>query len=333
MTERTAGNHKAIADKERLKIVIQQALAARETGEGIFAQEIVAPEVPFIQLTKDYAQKINSEVYPLHSVFFLSSILFADNSWRQLKRVSQKTAFQRHAWLFNVEEVANSNPEEVFLAVSEYFKPGYNGAAATKWHHNATLIVENYNSDLRNFFAEHSFSAPQIRDTLIGPKNKTSWEGFHRFGPKLARLFLMWVDQYDLASLQNTDRIGVPVDFQVSRIAIQTKSIKPLEEKTHREWIQHKLLVPLLEEICREENLPSHVVAETLWFIGSIGCNNYLHDLCPLAEYCTMMISRVPSDQSGVFILKDVGRNKTVHTPTAQHLRSLAAGQLKLPLE
>lgn len=324
-------------DRDRIKEVIALALNARENGEGLFKNIPTPPEIAFINEARIIGQTIGSEVYPLHAVFFLTMTLFADNSVRQLGLAARSIEFHKHAWIFRPEIVVKKSSSEVEEAANDLIRPGYNRTALPKWQHNAQVLIERYDGDLRNFFAENNFSAPQILDALVGPTKKTDWKGFHRFGPKLARLFLHWVDKYQLAKIENVGKIGGVVDFQAARLLIQTGGL-PLVEPQHKARVLDQTLIPALDEIyeqvAEERGIPAYFIHETLWLIGSAGCNNYAHEGCPLGSVCTRLISRDPFDRQGLFDPTDTGRNMTQKGKFAQNRknRKLALGQQELGL-
>lgn len=319
-----------VVDQERIVAMMERALEGRRNEEGLFAQEIVPPEKDFVDLAKEYGERAGSEKFALHAVFFLTPTVFADNSTQQLKYASDPSRFAAHAWLFEPERVALSPEEEFLRAAKDFIRPGYNVRALPGWQHNARLLMSKYDGDLRNFFAEYQNDAPTLLQALIGPKRKMGWEGFHRFGPKVGRLFLQWVEQYELAPLNRADEIGIPVDFQVARLVIQTGGVK-LFEAIHKHWVLGEL-VPLLPLLLQRTALSPQLTSETLWLIGNRCCNPYRHDLCPLSELCDRLISRERFDDEGLFDPKDVGRYYTKATKRAVQRREklVAAGQGEL---
>jgi len=334
MVERSAEEDKGIiVDEARILATIERALEARRNKEGLFIQAVVPPERDFIELAKKYGEEIGSEVFVLHALFFLSTTIYADDSTRLLKRVAKPQQFRHYAWIFQPEKVHEYSNSEVVWAAKQLIKPGYNVRALADWQHNASVIVEKYDGDLRNFFAEHDNDAPKILKALVGPARKKDWEGFRRFGPKLGRLFLQWVQQYGLADLKNTEEIGVPVDFQVARLIIQTGGIH-LSEPTHKGVLQEKILTLALAKLCQQNKLSPQLVSETLWLIGNRCCNNYAHHLCPLACRCDRLISRSPFDESGFFDPADVGRERNRGGKIAEKKRKqlIEAGQTEMPL-
>jgi len=326
-----------VVDRARLEELVVRAVEARENKEGIFAQKIIPPEEYFIKLAREYGEREygeRAEVFALHALFFLSTTIFADNSTTLLRRVSRPESFEAYAWLFDPVKVV-SQPEKVEEAAKQYIKPGYNVNALSGWGHNARVILEKYDGNLRNFFAEHNYDAPFILEALVGPKRKVGYEGFRRFGQKIGSLFLLWVDAYQLAELKRIEEIGVPVDFQVIRLAVQTGAVKlPLGE-VHKHHLVGKL-VPVFKEICKEisekREIHPDFISKSLWNIGHLCCNKYGHSSCPLEGMCERLISRRPLDRKGLIVSEDVGRHETRGTLKAKKRRAeqIAAGQKTL---
>lgn len=326
--ERDLGE-RIILDRALLEKLVVQAVEARENKEGIFAQTIIPPEEDFIKLAREHGEK-----FALHALFFLSTTIFADNSTTLLRRVSIPESFEAFAWLFDPVKVV-SQPEKVEAAAKQYIKPGYNENALFEWEHNARVILGKYEGDLRNFFAEHNYDAPSILKALVGPKRKAGYEGFRRFGQKIGSLFLLWADVYHLAELKRIEEIGIPVDFQVIRLAIQTDAVKLPFGEVHKHHLVSKL-VPVFKEICKEiseeREIHPDFISKSLWYIGHLCCNKYEHSSCPLEGMCKRLISRKLLDQKGVIVPEDVGRHETRETIRAKKRREeqIAAGQKTL---
>lgn len=300
-----------IVDQEHILSVVQRALEGRKNKEGIFAseQEVIPPEKDFIELMQHWGKLKGSERYTSNALFFTTTTVYADNSTRQFKYMSDKFNYLRHGWIFDPDLVVRRKNSQVIRAANDLIRPGYNRQALERWQHNAQVLVDNYEGDVGCLFAKHNYNAPAILDTLMGPRRKEKWTGFHRFGPKLGRLFLQWAHQYKLAPLKNMEAIGVPVDWQVARIVIQTGGVA-IDHPVNKHWILDKTLIPLFTSLCQENGFSSQEVSETLWLIGNRCCNDEKHDLCPLSSLCTRYISRDPLDRNGLFDPTDRGRYK-----------------------
>lgn len=321
-----------IVDESRIVAMIQLALQGRKNHEGIFSQEIEPPEKELIDLFKKHETQSGQKNFALHALFFFITTLYADNSTRQLNGASDRfdnseipylfehpelAANIDYSWLFDPYELASREQSQVVATARDLVRPGHNKEAVNKWQHNAQVLVDKYDGQLTNYFAEHDNIAPTILENLVGPKRKQGYEGFHRFGLKIGRLFLQWVGQYQLAEVKEIENIGIPVDFQVARLIIQTGGVQ-IEGTVHKHWVLDKQLNPLFADLCSRNNLPSWYVSETLWLIGNRCCNNYYHHLCPLESVCDRMIARNPMDIEGKFDTRDIGRWKTTQQIKSQ---------------
>jgi hypothetical protein len=311
-----------VVNKERIKLVVETALRARRNSESIFKGKVRPPEEDFISLIREHGDDIHDETYPLTALFLVTSLVFADDSEKFFKLISKPFLFKEHAWIFQPKEVlSRKDTKEV---CSKYFRTGgYNiQQALPAWEHNCRVIFERYGGDLRNFLEENNNDAMEIIETLT--QKKKGENDFRRFGPKLSRLFIEWVTQYDLYPLKNFEKTGFSIDFQKPRLFIQTNGIE-LKFPERRDLIAEKILTPLMQEMCIEENwLPSEVSA-TLWLIGSRCCNFFKHEICPLASLCDKMISRDPYDTRSLFDPTDIGRHLT-----SRERRLFLNGQPKL---
>lgn len=312
------GVEQVILDKVRLKEVVICAVDAYREGRGVFARRIIPPEEPFIRLARVYGREVyegeeGEDRFARDALFLLMTTLYADNSTSQLRRVSNPESFRRFAWLFMPAEVIKRPKEEVVAAAKEYIRPGYNVMALPLWQHNARVIKEKYKGDLINFFAEHDFDAPEILEVLMGPARKTDYEGFHRFGQKLGSLLLLWIDAYELAKLERIYEIGIPVDFQVTRLAVQTEALRLPHGAVHKHHVVNTLvnsLKGICQELAEERDISPDFISKALWNIGHLCCNSYDHGSCPLRRMCTSLISRTPLDRLGLIDPRDVGRFK-----------------------
>lgn len=299
-------------DEKRIQAVIEKSLIARERQLLVFSEAFDFPEKQFVELIQKYAEKINDEAFPLNALFMVTSLVFAQDTNSFFGRISDEELLSKHSWIFNPEEIVirADKGEDVEKACMEYLQPaGYSRNAIKQWVHNSRVLSQQYGGDIRKFFQENDDDAEKIIESLVvRPRAKTREKnGLRRFGPKLARLYIQWVNQYDLYDLKNADKVGLPIDFQLARIFIQTGGL-PLEKPEQAHTVAHKILLPLLSRICDENGWEPRLVSETIWRIGSKCCRERLHDICPVANMCNSLISRTPYDRGGRFDPTDVGR-------------------------
>lgn len=295
-------------DIERAREVIRHALEARKQNRLIFSKELVPPEATFIDMVKKEGERSGNPDFALNAVFLAVVTIFADNSYRQLNRLANTGLFEKCGWIFEPQKAAAATEEEYLVAAQKYTGAGYNARSLPGIRHNAQLLVEKYGGNVRNFFALHNFDYQQILENLVGPKRKKDYAGFLRFGPKISRLFLQWVSQYELAELNSETKAEIPIDFQIARIFIQTGAVV-LKGPTHKHWVQDRGLVKAMPEILQFFTEEPAYISETLWLIGSLCCNKFDHQACPLAGGCHSLISREPLDNHGLFDPTDTGRS------------------------
>jgi hypothetical protein len=299
-------------NRSRIIEVINTSLQARENRVGVFGEGKLAPENDYIDLLKNHGQRIDDPNFPLHALFYTTTMVRGDDTALLFKRITDENLLKNFDWIFKPKEILDRKEEEVIDACFQFFRPGgYNSDAFSQWVHNSLVLEYKFGGDLKNYFNLHHNNATEIIDALVvKPRAKThNKPEFRRFGPKLSRLFIQWVNQYDLYNLDNHDKNGIPIDFQIGRLLIQTKGIE-LTEPTKANDVTTKTLLPLLTDIFASESFIPHIVSETLWTIGSRCCNKKRHDLCPLENMCTSLISRDFYDKGGVFDPQDVGRFK-----------------------
>lgn len=335
MKERQRGgetNPYVSIDIERAREVIKHALEARKTKRLIFSKELFPPEAAFMEMVKREGERIENSDFALNACFLMAVVIFADNSYRQLNRLANEEFFEKYGWILDPNKIKNATENEFLDAARTYTGAGYNAGALPGWRNNALLLVSEYEGNVENFFALLNFDYSQILQNLVGPKNKKDWGGFRRFGPKISRLFLQWVSQYNLAELRGTGQSGIPVDFQLTRLMVQTGAVK-LSGPTHKHWVQDQGLITVMPEIISVFPEDPAYISETLWLIGSHCCNNYDHQACPLAGCCESLISRGPLDRDGLIDPEDRGRNFSRNPKRGLEKRKFQekAGQTRLP--
>lgn len=298
-----------VVNRGRIQEVIAYALEARQNRTHLFTQEILAPEKEFVDLIKTHSVLKEDERFAVNALFLITSIVFAENTAVFFRKISDPELFSKYSWLFIPEIVLES--QEVEDSCRKYFRPGgYNQIAINQWKHNCELMVEKYGGDIRNFFKENDNNAVKIVNSLVVYPRKKDKEGFRRFGPKLARLMVQWIKQYGLYPLLNTREVGVPIDFQIARLLVQTNGLT-FENPVRQNDIAVKILTPLLVTLCEENGWDPKDVSETLWFIGNMGCNERRHQDCPLDNKCTSLLSRTLYDSKGLIDPTDTGRFQT----------------------
>lgn len=305
-------NRQIPVDEDRTRLVIETLLKAREDRSLIFSEQYSYPETGFVTMLQEHAKESGDETIVLNALFMVTSLVFGQDTTVFFDRITNRALFESNSWVFRPREVVEraKQGEDIEGACMTYLQPaGYSRAAVGQWVHNSRVILEKFGGDIRNFFRVNDDDAEKVVTGLfVKPRAKTNQkEGLRRFGPKLAILFVQWVNQYGLYPLKNADKIGLPIDFQVSRVLIQTEGL-PLKQPEQVHLVANKTLQPLLIKLCEENGWDPRVVSETLWRIGSEGCRRRLHDQCPVSDLCTHMISRTPYDKVGKFDPTDVGR-------------------------
>lgn len=294
--------HEQIATK-----VISRALEAKKDHTFIFKTQNKFPEEKFIELT----QKLGGDNldFPLNSLFLITPLVRGDDTFKFFERITSYPLTRENSWIFEPQKVveANNSGVDVKEICRQTLRPGsYSGSYLNQWVHNCQVLVDSYQGNVRNFFQVNNNNANKIIEKLVvKPQAKTKDKPeFRGFGPKIATLAVQWANQYFIL-LEDADLIGIPVDFQVSRILIQTGAIdinspQPVIDITHR------TILPLIKNICQNNGFKPRDVSESLWLIGSCCCNSRRCNLCPLSDYCTKIISRESYDRGGMFDPTDI---------------------------
>lgn len=313
---------------DRAGLVIGTCLTARTENRQVFSEEISPPEARLIRHLVDYSKEIKDERFPLNALFLITGAVRGGRTRPMLQKAGDLERLRALGWIFQPEKVLVKDEEEILEACRNFLSgAGYGTAAFKNWPYNCRLLQEKYRGDIRNFFSANGNEAREvIKKLVVAPRAKTERKinagAFLSYGPKLARLFVQWVNQYGLYELTKADQIGLPIDWQIGRLMIQTgatETDRPIQAHTFTQVI----LLPLLTELCEDKGWNQQKVSETLWLIGSLCCSTRRHRLCPLEEMCDRLISSVPYYRGGMFDPTDIGR-----FPRSKESR---AGRVKIP--
>lgn len=299
-------------NRERVIEVVKSSLTAKSERKLVFELITENPEKQFIEQVKK-----NGNLYANNALFLVSSMILGEKTKPFFKRISDENNFKEFSWLFDPKVVCKFDENLVFEAGRSYFRPGGRSIASIyQWKYNCRVILDKYSGDIRNYLNENDSDALKVINSLVVRPRAKTWEkgdGFRRYGPKLARLYVQWTSQYGIYNLKNIQAAGLPVDFQIGRILIQTEGIK-IDKPQGAHFVTYDTILPLLTELCLREGWTPHEVSDALWTIGSEACSKRKHALCPISNYCNKLISSIRYDKDGLFDPTDMGRFKKALT-------------------
>ncbi len=303
-----------VVNEDRAIEVISAALYEYENGELGFFDGKGQVEEEYINFLIEQGE---SKEFIINAVFLLSTVTFGSSSSVFFKKLSKEPeTYQRYRWLFVPSEVVESkyvaegeenldNETEIIefnKAWKEYIRPmGRQGASMYGWYHNCTVLCEKYNGNIVEFLKKHNNDAQVIRDVIqvkIGAKSDE--KEFLRLGPKLTPLFLQWVVRYGVHELESATEFGLPVDFQLCRIAIET-GIVEVGYDIYRADLAYNIFLPLISKLCKQYNWEPRLVSEALWVIGSMGCTRDQRAIapyytCPIKPFCNGVLHKLDKD-------------------------------------
>lgn len=306
--------YNCIVNEERAIEVISAALCEYEHNEKGFFKDKEQAEEKYINFLIEQGE--DSE-FILNATFLLTTVVFGSSSSIFFKRLStDPEIYSKYRWLFVPSEVAKSELliEEMGIKDSdlefekswiEYIRPlGRQKSSLPGWHHNCKVLSENYDGKISEYFKKHNNDAKEIWDALVyKPGGQNGKKEFKRLDRKLSSLFLQWVGRYGLYELNRMDEFGLPVDLQLSKIAIQTGIIEPIGD-IYRENLANDVFVPLIKKLCKEfkeYGWTPRLVSEALWLIGSEGCTPDQRAIapyftCPISPYCKGVLHKLEKD-------------------------------------
>lgn len=309
--ERTYNCH---IDVDRAREVLRYALEKYSSSESGFFDDKQQAEEEYFRFLCEQGE---DNEFLLNAVFLITSVTFGSKSSVFFDNLSKDPdVYKKYRWLFVPELVVESkllwNDDDASdigdskisfnRAWKEYIKPmGRQKNSLDDWYYNCEKICRKYKGKVSNMLKSFDGDATAVYDYLTcKPGGKSTNKEIHRYGEKLAALFLQWVVRYDLYDLTNKNGFGLPVDFQLSRIGIQTGIVIP-EGEIYREKLAFEILLPLFKMLCAENDWEPRMVSEALWLIGSEGCSRDVNSIapyygCPISEYCSGVIHKLPND-------------------------------------
>jgi hypothetical protein len=272
------------------KEVISFAVEEYRNPDSVFFRDKEQPEEEYVLFLKE---KGADERILLNSLLLLSMMTFKVKTSTFFNRLSENSEkFETHSWIFEPEEVVKRGEDMTVACCKEYIRPyGCQKNAINGWYHNSLIINQEYDNDIRNFFLKNENQSSKIWESLyVSPRAKTKEKEFYRLGPKLSSLYLQWIRRYGLYDFEDQDTSGLPVDYQLCRIALQTRMIE-INNPVIPHTLSFKILLPLFESISKDMGYSLKEISEALWLIGSEGCykdalRKEKDPTCPVNSLC-----------------------------------------------
>jgi len=288
---------------KRIEEVVSTSIAAMKAREGLFVFVDPQPERHFINLAKSRGKE-----FALNATFLISTMMIGGQTEPFCKRIANPEEFDKYTWLFEPNEAVKRSDGQIIAACREYFRPaGRQDEPIPQWPYNTRKLAVDYGGWVSNYFKKRDNDALRIyRDLIVRPRAKTKEKEIRRMGPKVAKLMFQWVREYKLYELRNSEEVGLPVDFQLGRVIIQTSGIV-LDQPVNSHKIVHEVLPVIFDDLVQRGYRPEDI-SKALWAIGSGGCKYKKHSICPLEDLCTSLISSKRYDNEGIFDPKDTGR-------------------------
>lgn len=300
------GKEQITVNRRRLENVVRRALEARQGEKGPISMREVPPvETEFVKLVKAHGEEIDNPAYAATAVFLTTAFDFGGVSRTLFNKIADPDEFFEYSWLFEPWVVAKCEPYEVQEACDNYFGPGgYNiFRTAPEYWHNCNHLVQEWDGDIRNFFEHYDNDAVEVTKALVVKPRARNKRGFRRYGPKTGTLAIERIVKHGLHPLKNADQLDVPVDFQKARILIQTFALG-LQGAVNTHWVT-MVARQELRRVCDKNGWHPEEVSDALYTLGNTMCNRRMHENCPVARQCKIMLSRDLYDKGGIFVQED----------------------------
>lgn len=260
-----------ISFEKRAGSIVRKLITAFENEEGVFSdtKELLENQIPngVKPKSKEHAN-------------FLFYLISQDHGTKSSKLYERaKKIYQENPDNFRPNIVVKnylSTEDEQLIKFLEELGVRYPKNSAKYWYRNSEILVEKYNSDVRNIFISND--SKLILNTI---------RNFYGFGPKLSGLLFRVFIGIGLSNPSNIEESNFPTDIHDTRIAAYTNiadipldvnesSYSPYVKKAEKAW----------KEACFNENLNWLQVDRALWILGSKGCVTKRHSDCPIKSFC-----------------------------------------------
>lgn len=301
---------RVIVDEKKTENIINIILNARVKEEYIFNRSIVPPELPVVNLFKEYGERINDDRFAPNALFLTT--MFVRGGWtsRYFENIFKQNSLEKYAWIFEPEKVVVKNETNVLHNVNDFLKPpGYSVDGIKKWVYNSKLLLE-YGADIRKYFSKFDGDAEAVVKALYVRnrakiQEKINVNAFLGYGQKLAHLVIQFMHQYNLFEFKNSNNFGIPVDFQIARILIENQGFQTVGDANANEIVFAKIL-PLLKKLSKINGWDLGNVSETMWLFGNNACTQKKHGGCPLYDNCKGWIGSTKYQQQGTLNSDDL---------------------------
>jgi endonuclease III len=162
-------------------------------------------------------------------------------------------------------EAAKYKPARV-KRILRKFKISMPGQTSKYWPIIARSLAEDFDDDPLNFYRCGSIEAfVKLKEAL---RKRYGHERLAGFGPKIASLLAIFLEEYGLIKLDD----ALPVDLHVQRIFLSTKIVQAFGDVTNED-LETPIRV-FLCDLCARRGWDRVKLAHALWFLGNKGCTD-----------------------------------------------------------
>jgi len=303
------GKNSFYIDKERLREVILRAYHASQQGKGIFQDsQVFLPQWALPEGLEYRPQRVQVR-FPKQAANYLLPMAFMERRRQTKVNIAYGVRTwndQTTRWLFDSSEVVKRSPEEVKTAVRENLRYTLNDFPSS-FIRNNRILYEKYGGDARKLVEGRTFkeAGKLLRE-------------FHGIDG-IADLFMRYLDDRDIAKLQDPEEIRLKIDIHKARIPLNTNAVVTENGRVRIDQLAREIK-EIYHQIGLEEGLNIAIMDSAIWRIGENGCikRNYSHCLaaCPLEDICESCIG--DDRRKGDLVAYENGKRVELRKGTSQ---------------
>ena len=157
-----------------------------------------------------------------HAMFFWNVCYYMRGGTKSTFAVQQMAeVYEDRPDLFDCYEILATPQEDIEQTLKDH-KLGFQKTVAKQWKENAWRMLENFDGDPRNIFADLSEYEKPYDELVSRVKNDTKGGGFMGFREKMTSMIAYYLMDEELVQPFN---FPIPVDLHVMRVSIETEMV------------------------------------------------------------------------------------------------------------
>ncbi len=250
----------------RSKKVINELMSSFYNKTGIFTENIITPDQNIPS-----SIKTGSEEH-FKFLFYMNSINYGTKMSSLIERGI--AMYNENPKLFDAEQIIKYEEETLSSDLRKYLKPRFPNQAIKRWLNNSQLLVNNYQSNVKNVFKG------DVKNIL------NNLSDFYGFGPKISNLLVFFMIEQKLISPKSLDGLMMPIDSHDVNISLWTKIALETNSREDK-YFYASQLQKFYTDYCKDNDINILDLDRAMWITGSYGCSKKLCSSCKINSSCS----------------------------------------------